>query len=165
MYLPNGSRVYFGKAYDDFRVKKRETSLRSIMKHYERSLSHFNLDEVHNACDEIFELTSEMLANKMLEDEDVIQYSRDRKFADEADRFITRYIRLHNDDEQTELRNLLPFEDWPNDLKQNVYARAMDYRNDLFKLQEVVRKEVFRTRELREKSRELSDEEAYPSLS
>ena len=165
VYLPNGSRVYFGKAFDDFRVEKRKSALLSIMKHYERSLSHFNLEKVHDACDEIFELTSEMLANKMLEDEDVAKYSEDREFADDAERFITKYVRLHDDDEQVELRNLLPFEDWPNDLKMNVFTRAMDYRNSLFKLQETVRKEVFRARELREKARELSDEEAYPSLS
>lgn len=163
VYLPNGSRVHFGKAYDDYRVSIRESSLRSIMKHYERSLVHFRLNEVYRACDEIISLTAERLKDKTLTADDVDKYTEDSHFADEAAGFIAKYVHLHDDDEQAELRNLLTFTSWPDDLKKE-FERAKQYRNDLFDLWKTVKKEVSEIREHKKKSQELHSEEYYPSL-
>lgn len=149
IYLPDGSRVYFGKTYDDFRVGKRERNLRSIMKHYENSLCHLDLEKVRKALDEIYRLTNDCPD----------RYADDRQFADKAERFIAKYVHLHNDDQQVELRNLLSFKNWPDDLKRQ-YEYALDYRDDLFNLLKIVKEE----HENRKKASELKDETAYPSL-
>ena len=153
MYLPNGSRVYFGKAYDDFRIEKNRVKLESIMKHFDRSLDHFDFDEVCDARDKIFELTGK-----------TPDYAGDREYADEAYRAISKYVHFSNRDKQVELRNLLPFKSWIDDLKIE-YERAKDYNCNLLMLLKTVEKEISEIRERRQKARELQDEEAYPSLS
>ena len=153
IYLPNGSRVYFGKAYDDFRIEKNRAKLESIMRHYDRSLDHFDFDRLCDARDKIFELTGKNP-----------DYAEDREYADEAYRAISKYVHLYNRDEQIELRNLLPFKNWSDDLKIE-YERAKDYKHNLLKLLKAVEKEISDLRERRQKARELQDEEAYPSLS
>lgn len=153
IYLPNGSRVYFGKAYDDFRIEKNRAKLESIMRHYDRSLKHLDFNEVCDARDKIFELTGKNP-----------DYVEDREYADEAYRAISKYVHLYNRDEQIELRNLLPFKNWSDDLKIE-YERVKDYKHNLLKLFKTVEKEISEIRERRQKARELQDEEAYPSLS
>lgn len=153
VYLPNGSRVYFGKAFDDFRIEKNRSKLESMMRHYDSSLDRFDFDEICDARDKIFRLTGKNP-----------DYEDDRHFADEALRFITKYVYLYNRDKQVELRNLLQFKNWDDDLKKE-YERALEYRNHLLKLLEIVEQKVNEARICREKARELQDEEAYPSLS
>jgi len=152
IYLSNGERVHFGKAFDDFRVKKNRDKLESIREHYERSLHHFKLSQLEDTRDKIFRLTA---GNS--------SYADDRNYANEAIEFIARYVHLSNEDTQAELRNLLPFHSWVDDLKKE-YEKALEYRNNLRDLYKVVKEEVAKSQELRDKSRELQDEEAYPSL-
>ena len=152
MYLPNGSRVYFGKAYDDFRIEKNRDKLERIMKHYDRSLEYFDFDEACDARDKIFKLTGKNP-----------DYTKDREYADEAFRVIAKYVHLYNRDEQVELRNLLPFKNWIDDLKIE-YERAKEYYHNLLKLSETIEKEISEIRERRQKAHELQDEEAYPSF-
>lgn len=152
VYLPNGSRVYFGKAYDDFRIEKNRDKLKSMMKHYDRSLDYFDFDKVCDARDKIFKLTGKNP-----------DYAEDREYADEAFRIIAKYVHLYNRDEQVELRNLLPFKNWVDDLKIE-YERAKEYYHNLLKLLKTIEKKISEIREHKQKVRELQDEEAYPSL-
>jgi len=144
IYLSNGSRVYFGNTFDDFCVQKRRSVLERMMAHYERSLKHFNLDKVYDARDEIFRLS---------DDHEI------RDTAYNAERFIARYVHIHHENEEIELKNLLQYKNWADDLKID-YERATEYRDELFTLLRSVKDSVKR----REKAKELKDEEAYPSL-
>lgn len=151
MYRPDGSRVYFGKTYDEYRVSKNRDKLLDIEKQFERSLDRFDLDEVYDARDEIFRLT---------DDPDY------RDFAYEAERFIAKYVHIHDPDEEVELRNLLQFRNWTDDLRIKC-DRALDYRDGLFDLLKKLRERAECEREcleLKNKALELKDEEAYPSL-
>ena len=149
VYLAGGSRIYFGKKFDDYCVQQRRHTLESMLKHYERSLKHFDLGKVYNARDEIFSLT-----NERNEDDREI-----RNTAFECERFIARYVHIHDDDEEIEFRNLLQYKNWADDMK-NDYERAMEYRDKLFALVKEVR-DMFKRREI---ARKLTDKEEFPSL-
>lgn len=123
------------------------------MKHYDRSLEHFDFDQVCDSRDKIFRLTYKNP-----------DYAKDREYADEAVRFIEKYISLYNHDEQVELRKLLQFRNWSDDLKIE-YECATKYYHNLLDLLKTIEKEINKIRERREKARELQDEEAYYSLS
>lgn len=141
MYLSNGKPVHFGTAYDDYRIDMNRDKLVKLKNQYEESLKLF--DDVYDTCNKIFSLTDD---------------PKDRNFVDEAEYFITKYARIHHSDEQIELRRLLQYKGWENDLKIEC-DRALKYHKGLFDLLETLRE-----LDDRKKSFKLEDKEQYPSL-
>ena len=146
VYHPNGSRIYFGRSFDNFIVDQKRDQLVKLKEHYMRSLKHLNFERIQDAYDEITRLVKNSDAEE-------------RIFADEAFCFIKKYVRIQDDDEQVMLRRLLAYNGWSKDLKIK-YERARDYKDDLFDLLDNIRKDDERVKMVQN----LNDSEFFPSL-
>lgn len=127
LFLPNGKSISFGRTFDTFRIRNNCEKLFIFERYFERSLRDFNLRDVYDARDEIFKLTT---------------CPETREFAYEAERFIARYVHLHDEDEIVELRRLLTFNNF-EDLKSEC-MKAHEYQDILFKLLYEVGNDVYR---------------------
>jgi len=147
VYLPDGSRVHFGKSYD---VYQRHNELDGYKKYFEGSIRLFGLGDVNDAlakvnevCKKIFELTDD---------------SKDLDFVDDAQHVISRYFRIHNSDVNVELRNLLGFRNLDELKEERDYA--LKCKKNLFALLEELRE----LSEHRELSIALDNHADFPSL-
>ena len=177
VYLPDGSRVYFGVNFDNYRVSRNRVVMKGLLQYYLKSLDFIDMKKIADAYDRIADFinkyesfTDLMKAIKTYDEafdmlDNFNEFEDLFKFLDEIDHHINGYTRYRcskqedETDEQFELRSLRKMLQFNNlDGLKSARDDALTHQKILFKLDKFLSK-VAKHQQL---SRDLEDVEQYP---